>query len=39
MRSRSSNHAKSDSHNARSQGKGKRKPPKVCLEFVPLNIL
>lgn len=28
MRSRSSNHAKSDSHNARSQGKGKRKPPK-----------
>ena len=31
MRSRSSNHAKSDSHNARSQGKGKRKPPKVWL--------
>lgn len=31
MRSRSSNHAKSDSHNARSQGKGKRKPPKVCI--------
>lgn len=28
MRSRSSNHLKSDSHNARSQGKGKRKPPK-----------